>query len=676
MCCFCCSVFLFCLYVPKLYTLIRTMTGVPQFRDDDSVGNSSEHEFDRHEPFSRQGTSHRGPSEAEHANVVHINTLSNTPSFTEVTPDSSGAMAASGDASKKDNENVVYSEKKIASHDENSSGDLVAAALFPKGKGSSDGNGSDGDGDEDDDRIFIKPVNDEDDTSVMITFNQKISPFIIILTFVASLSGFLFGYDTGYISSALVSINKDLDNKILTYGDKEIITAATSLGALISSIFAGTAADIFGRKPCIMFSNVMFVVGTIIQISANKFWQMAAGRLIMGFGVGIGSLISPLFISEIAPKMVRGRLTVINSLWLTGGQLIAYGIGAGLTHVHNGWRILVGLSLIPTCLQFAFFLFLPDTPRYYVMKGKYEEAKKVLRRSYVDTTDEIIEQKIDELRALNHSIPGKNKGQQVWNTIVELHTVPSNLRALIIACGLQAIQQFTGWNSLMYFSGTIFETVGFSNSSAVSIIVSGTNFVFTLIAFFAIDKIGRRVILLIGLPGMTVALAICAIAFHFIGIKFNGNDAVVTHAGFSAWGIVIIVFIIVFAAFYALGIGTVPWQQSELFPQNVRGIGTSYATATNWAGSLVIASTFLTMLQNITPTGTFAFFAGLSALSAVFCYFCYPELSGLELEEVQTILTDGFNIKASKALAKKRKQQVRRMEENMKHQPTQEIIED
>ncbi|CCK72431.1 sugar porter family MFS transporter KNAG_0K00630 [Huiozyma naganishii CBS 8797] len=548
------------------------------------------------------------------------------------------------------------------------------------GQGSSAGgerSGSEGsDGALDKDRIEIKPVNDEDDTSVMITFNQGVSPFIITLTFVASISGFLFGYDTGYISSALISIGTDLDGRVLTYGNKEIVTAATSLGALISSTMAGTAADMYGRKPCIMFSNIMFLVGAILQVSAHKFWQMAAGRLIMGFGVGIGSLISPLFISEIAPKMIRGRLTVINSLWLTGGQLIAYGLGAAFNHVNNGWRILVGLSLVPTVLQFCFFLFLPDTPRYYVLKGDYEMAKVVLRKSYRDAPEEIIDQKVQELADLNHSIPGRNQAERYWNSVKELHTVPSNFRALIIACGLQAIQQFTGWNSLMYFSGTIFETVGFKNSSAVSIIVSGTNFIFTLVAFFAIDKIGRRCILLIGLPGMAMALTVCAIAFHFIGIKFDGKDATVAHGGYSSWGIVIIVFIILYAAFYALGIGTVPWQQSELFPTNVRGIGTSYATATNWAGSLVIASTFLTMLQNITPSGTFAFFAALSAVSFVFCYFCYPELSGLELEEVQTILKDGFNIKASKALAKKRKMQAATVQHDMKYEPTQEIIEE
>lgn len=508
-------------------------------------------------------------------------------------------------------------------------------------------------------------------------YDEGISGFVILLTLVSSISGFMFGYDTGYISSALTSVKKDLSNKVLSYGDKEILTAATSLGALISSLFAGTVADIIGRKPSILISNVMFLVGIILQVSADKYWQMASGRLIMGFGVGVGSLVAPLFIGEIAPSMIRGRLTVINSLCVTGGQLVAYACGAGLTHVDNGWRILVGLALIPVALQFAFFVFLPDTPRYYIMKDDVESARKVLRRTFRRAPDYIIDAKVKELHDLNDSCEGKNVLHKIWNMVKELHTNPANLRALIIACGLQGIQQFTGFNSLMYFSGTIFETVGFKNSAAVSLIVSGTNFVFTTIAFFAIDKLGRRPILLIGVPGMMVALIICSISFHFIGIKFEGSEAIVQHSGYTTWGILIIVFIVVYAAFYALGIGTVPWQQSELFPQTVRGVGTSISTATNWAGSLVIAACFLTMLQNITPTGTFALFAAIAAVSSVFVYFCYPELSGLELEEVQEVLKDGFGIKKSKQLAKHRKKQAASMKAAAQHKiPKSEIIGD
>lgn len=220
---------------------------------------------------------------------------------------------------------------------------------------------------------------------------------------------------------------------------------------------------------------------------------------------------------------------------------------------------------------------------------------------------------------------------------------------------MQGIQQFTGWNALMYFSGTIFESVGIKNSAAVSIIIAGTNFIFTSVAFIVIDKVGRRLILLIGLPCMALFLTICAIAFHYIDLKFEGNDIIAGNGGFSAPGIIVIISMIGFAASYAVGIGTVPWQQSELFPQNVRGVGTSFSTATNWAGSLVISSCFLTMLKSISPPGTFALFAALSVVSLVFVYFCYPELSNLELEEVQLVLTDGFKIKQSQELAKQRK---------------------
>lgn len=503
---------------------------------------------------------------------------------------------------------------------------------------------------------YIHANDDEDDSSVMITFDTySMSNFVVFLTFVASISGFMFGYDTGYISTALISINKDLSNKELTYGDKELITSATSLGALITALFAGTFADLYGRKKSIMFSNFLFVIGAVLQVTANTVWQMIIGRFIMGFGVGIGSLISPLFISEIAPKNVRGRLTVINSLWLTGGQLIAYAIGAGLHKVNNGWRIMVGLSMLPAVIQFLMFIKLPDTPRYYCMTNNAEAAKKVLKKSYINATDEIIDVKIKNLMELNNSIHGKTVWHKVFNTVKELHTVPSNFRALIIACALQGIQQFTGWNALMYFSGTLFESVGIKNSATVSIIIAGTNFIFTAVAFMVIDKVGRRLILLIGLPLMAVFLVVCAVSFHFIDLQFDGNNVVAGNGGFSAPGIIVILSMIGFAASYAVGIGTVPWQQSELFPQNVRGVGTSFSTAVNWSGSLVISSCFLTMLKTITPSGTFGLFAALSVVSFFFVYFCYPELSGLELEEVQLVLTDGFKIKQSQELAKKRK---------------------
>jgi MFS transporter, SP family, solute carrier family 2 (myo-inositol transporter), member 13 len=507
----------------------------------------------------------------------------------------------------------------------------------------------------DSNELSLKPI-----ISLSSFANDKPSLLVIFLTFLASISGFMFGYDTGYISSALVSIGHDFGHP-LSYGQEQFITASTSLGALIFSILSGIFVDFFGRKPLLMFSNIMFVVGAIIQCASHDVWTMIGGRFVMGFGVGIGSLIAPLYISELAPSRFRGRLVVLNCLGITGGQLVAYGIGAGLTHVNNGWRILVGLSMIPPAIQFISFCFLPDTPRFLIMHGKLDEAEKVLIKTHPGVSVEHIRMKIIDLQEEEVEegfATCRNPLKKWWLTVVELHKVPSNFRALFLGCALQAIQQFTGFNSLMYFSSTIFKAIGFNNSTAVSLIVAGTNFVFTVVAFFIIDKVGRRKMLLISLPFMIAFLVMNAIGFHFINIKFNDNDAIV-NGNIHPWGDVIIVMMIGFVASYAVGIGNVPWQQSEMFPQKVRGVGISYATASNWAGSLIISSTFLTMLKNITPTGTFSLFAGFGLLSFILIVFCYPELSNLELEEVQDILTGGFHIKKSVKLAKARKNGIR-----------------
>lgn len=496
----------------------------------------------------------------------------------------------------------------------------------------------------------LKPL----DSNTNSFTNEKPSPLVITLTAMSSISGLMFGYDTGYISSALVSIGESFGSP-LSYGDEQFITAATSLGALIFAFSSGIIVDFLGRKPVLMISNVMFIVGAIIQCAANSVWTMVAGRFVMGFGVGIGSLIAPLYISELAPSRFRGRLVVINCLGITGGQLIAYAIGAGLDKVHNGWRIVVGISMIPAAVQFIGFIFLPETPRFMIMTNKIDKAISVLKKTHPNASHESILAKVMELQSEDNEILG-NPFQKWWTAVKELHTVPSNFRALFLSCALQMIQQLTGFNSLMYFSATIFKSVGFDDSTSVSLVVASTNFVFTIIAFFLIDRVGRRRMLLISLPFVMGFLVLNAIAFHFIDVEFIGNDAIV-HGNHHAWGIVIIIAMICFVASYAVGIGNVPWQQSEMFPQRVRGVGLSYACASNWSGSLIISSTFLTMLKEITPTGTFSLFTGFCFLAFIIIYFTYPELSNLELEEVQDILTGGFHIKKSIKLAKARKNQ-------------------
>ncbi|QPG72959.1 hypothetical protein FOA43_000263 [Brettanomyces nanus] len=472
-----------------------------------------------------------------------------------------------------------------------------------------------------------------------------------MLTFVASISGFVFGFDTGYISSVLVMIGKDLDGRYLTIEEKEWISSSTSLGAFFASLFAGIMADTLGRKPSVMLCDLLFAVGALIQFFCGHISWMIAGRFIMGCGVGIGSLTAPLYISELSPSKFRGRLVTINCLAITGGQLIAYAVGAGFSHTTSGWRYTVALSLVPCILQFISLLFLPDTPRFMIMKKRYSDAFSVLRRVYPSSSNDLIEANIKELSDLNSSVPGNSTWRKIVNGNRMLFLVPSNRRALFIGCSLQAVQQFVGFNAIMYFSGTIFEMLGYRNSISVSCVIAGTNFIFTVVSLFAIDKVGRRNILLITMPFLFSTQLLSAFSFKHLNIDVTTNKA----DTLSGWDYMVMLALIGFVASYATGLGNVPWQQSELFPQSVRGLGSSFTTGTNWFGSMVVSASFLTLMRWLTPSGTFLLFASVTAISFVVIYFTYPELGALQLEEVEQLLSDGYNVTKSIKLHEARK---------------------
>jgi len=216
-------------------------------------------------------------------------------------------------------------------------------------------------------------------------------------------------------------------------------------------------------------------------------------------------------------------------------------------------------------------------------------------------------------------------------------------------------QQLSGFNTLMYYSATIFQEIGFNNPTAVGLIVSGTNFIFTLFALKYIDIIGRRKIMLFSAPGMVIGLVLASVSFFFLTKHTGGN--LVDGADYSkTWSAIVLVSMIFYVASYATGLGNVPWQQGELFSLEVRGIGTSLATFCNWAGNLLIGSTYLSLMGRITPAGAFGFYAGLCLLGCIFCFFCFPETAGLSLEEVQMVFRNGFGIKESKRLRTEKRQ--------------------
>ncbi|KAF2846318.1 MFS general substrate transporter [Plenodomus tracheiphilus IPT5] len=299
---------------------------------------------------------------------------------------------------------------------------------------------------------------DESDESSLISPGA----FIWGLTICAGVSGLLFGYDTGVISSTLVSINSDLSSRPLTTLDKSLITSCTSFFALLASPFTGLLADAYGRKTIIFFADILFVVGALLQAYTSTVSGMITGRSIVGAAVGSASFVVPLYISELSPSPFRGRMVVVSSLFITGGQVVAYVIGWLFSETLHGWRWMVGLGALPAAIQFCMLFLLPETPRYLVKAGKTAEAKRVLTRVYamgegngglVNAVLRRVEKEIleEEDAAGLRGTPGQAKSgwrakvEKVQDTFTQLIVVGGNRRALIITCMLQGFQQLCGF---------------------------------------------------------------------------------------------------------------------------------------------------------------------------------------------------------------------------------------
>ncbi|GLB39549.1 putative major facilitator superfamily, sugar transporter (TC 2.A.1.1) family protein [Lyophyllum shimeji] len=496
--------------------------------------------------------------------------------------------------------------------------------------------------------------------AVVAEGEERTTWFVWILVLCSTISGLLFGYDTGVISGALVSIGSDLGPEQLSNGQKEFITSSTTLGALLGGLVAGVLSDWTGRRPVLGIADIIFIGGAIAQAVCHDVWSMIGGRFLIGVGVGLAACIAPLYIQELSPTRLRGRMVVLNVVMITLGQVIAYGIGAGFANVHGGWRWMVGLGAVPAGIQFVLLFFLPESPRILIRRGDIDKARGIMAKIYAFASAEQVDLKVKVLHAaVQKSIEISNTTTLVQRAQSMLFD-PVNRRALIVGCGMQAFQQLCGFNTLMYYSATLFKEIGFDQPTAVGLIISGTNFIFTLIALKWIDRIGRRKIMIWSAPGMVFGLTLASISFHYLTRK-TGGDLVDGTKYSTAWSAIVLVSMIIFVASYATGLGNVPWQQGELFGLEVRGLGTSLSTATNWAGNLLIGATYLSLMAKITPAGAFGFYAGLCLLGWLFVLACFPETAGLSLEEVKMVFKHGFGIRESQRL-RKAKREIREKE--------------
>lgn len=370
----------------------------------------------------------------------------------------------------------------------------------------------------------------------------------------------------------------------------------------------------------------------------------------------------------------------VDMIFLGTGSVLAYAFAAAFANVAHGWRYMIGLGGIPSIILGVLLFWCPESPRQLMYHGRKEECEVVLRRIFPHGTDEHVANKMLSLEYGVSQAKALNEEYSLRKSLSSIFTVPANLRATIVACGLMAFQQFCGFNTLMYCkyfamsrsesfkkcdtnaiepldSSTLFAIVGFENPVAVGTVVAVTNWIFTVLSIFLIDRVGRRRLLLTTMWGMPVCLIIAAIAFRWIPINLDTLEVTSDNIGWSAY--LVLVTMILFVAFYAAGLGCVPWQANEFLPLEIRAMGTMLINIMNWGPNIIVSSTFLTMMKSMTPSGTFGFYAALSFAGWVFVIFCYPEAANMTLEEIRVVFQHGFGVKYAEEWRKQRKLQQR-----------------
>ncbi|KAF2149676.1 general substrate transporter [Myriangium duriaei CBS 260.36] len=485
-----------------------------------------------------------------------------------------------------------------------------------------------------------------------------------LISITVSIGGFLFGYDTGYISSVLVTIGTSLGHN-LSSNEQELVTSLTSGGALVGAICAGTTADRFGRKMPIWAACATFVLGTLLQAAAYSLAQFAVGRFIVGLGVGSAAMIVPLYIGELAPAKYRGRMIAFNNMSVTLGQLIASAIGAGFAHVKGeGWRATVAIGGLPPLVLAGLLLMCPESPRQLVAHGRIHDADTVLTKLYKTSTAEQRQAKIRSIEMSIHEATATMAGESLWTSFKRIFNTPATGRAVLTACIVMAISQLGGFNTLIPQRATLFKLVGFSNATAVAITVSGTNFVFSIVNLVLVDRYGRRILLCVTVLGMSICMLLAAISFHWIPI----NHDLVLETNNVGWpGIVVLITIIVYVACFSSGVATIAWIGTELIPMEVRALGTMLNTVTCWSTNIIISSTFLSMMKGMTPSGAFGFYAGICFVGWLFIVLLYPDVKGMPLETIREVFQDGFGLKYSKRWQRENKDSPKVVEATFGH---------
>lgn len=449
--------------------------------------------------------------------------------------------------------------------------------------------------------------------------------YVTGLTLVATLGGLLFGYDTAVISGAEKSIQAYLiDSQGLSAFIHGATTSSALIGCIIGGAISGVLSSRFGRKRSLMLAAFLFFLSALGsgypetlfftqgEPSMGLLMVFNVYRVIGGIGVGLASAICPVYIGEIAPANIRGRLVSINQFAIIFGMLVVYFVNWGIANGQSiewinaiGWRYMFLSEAIPAALFGILLFFVPETPRYLALTNRHDEALKVLTK-------------------INGAEVAKGILADIRNTVEHHSGKLWSYGKLVIIIGilLSVFQQFVGINVALYYAPRIFESMGAAKDASMmqTVVMGLVNVVFTLIAIATVDKLGRKPLLIIGSIGMAVGMfAISALSF------------------FNIIGIATLVFIIIYTASFMMSWGPICWVLiSEIFPNKIRGRAVAIAVAAQWTANYFISSTYPAMME-FSGGVTYGFYGLMAVLSALFVWKMVPETKGKTLEEMEAI---------------------------------------
>lgn len=453
--------------------------------------------------------------------------------------------------------------------------------------------------------------------------------YVFFLSIVAAIGGFLFGYDAAVISGTIDQVVAQFH---LTTAMQGFYVSCALIGSIIGVAFAGILSDKLGRKPTMVISAILFAASGVGCALSGSFSMLVFARFIGGVGIGVVSIVSPMYISEIAITEYRGRLVSLYQLAVTIGFLGAYLINYLLMMVSQSstfttaimqqvfvtevWRGMLGMESLPAILFLIIIFMIPESPRWLIVNRQENKAKGILGKIYNATEDVVMQ--IEETKSMAASA-----SKSEWKTLMK----PGILKAVIIGVCIAILGQFMGVNAVLYYGPSIFKDAGIGDPLFCQVLVGIVNTVTTIIAMFIIDKVGRKNLIYYGVSGMIASLIL--IAFYFI---FRDSMHISVY------------FMLFFFLFYvfccAISISAVVWVLlSEMYPNSVRGIAMSIAGFALWIGTFLIGQLTPMMLESLSPAGTFILFAVMCVPYMLIMWKLVPETAGMSLEDIERYWT-------------------------------------